>query len=73
MLKTLTATLITLVASSAVQAGTSTPILHDAARLVASSTIHTPEVANKKGSKRVGGSNSKGKGSKYVGGRKGKK
>ena len=30
-----------------------------------------PEVANRKGSHRVGGSNSKGKGSKYVGGRKG--
>lgn len=28
------------------------------------------QVANKKGSKRVGGNNSKGKGSKYVGGRK---
>lgn len=32
-----------------------------------------PQASNKKGSTRVGGSNSKGKGSKYVGGRKGGK
>ena len=32
-----------------------------------------PQAANKKGSTRVGGSNSHGKGSKYVGGRKGGK
>jgi len=31
------------------------------------------EIANRKGSKRVGGKNSKGKGGKYVGGKPGKK
>ena len=39
----------------------------------ADSAVPSRELANRKGSKRIGGSNSKGKGSKYVGGRKGGK
>ena len=73
MLKTLTAVLFALAASSAVQATVISPVLHGASPSAARSTIQTPEVANKKGSKRIGGSNSKGKGSKYRGGSKGKK
>jgi starvation-inducible outer membrane lipoprotein len=36
----------------------------------ASSTTHLPEVEARKGSKRVGGYTSKGKGSRYIGGRR---
>ena len=39
----------------------------------ADSAVPSREMANRKGSKRIGGNNSKGKGSKYVGGRKGGK
>jgi hypothetical protein len=35
-----------------------------------STSVSSPQVANRKGSKRVGGKNSKGKGGKYIGGRK---
>lgn len=73
MLKILTAVLFAFAASSAVQATTISPIRHGVTSSTARSTLQTPEVANKKGSKRVGGSNSKGKGSKYRGGSKGKK
>ena len=72
MLKTLTSTLFALILCSAAQAGTNLPVRGTTHQL-SPSAVQTPEVANKKGSKRVGGSNSKGKGSRYVGGRKGKK
>jgi hypothetical protein len=36
-------------------------------------SVDQVQTANRKGSKRVGGKNSKGKGGKYVGGRPGKK
>jgi hypothetical protein len=38
--------------------------------VVEGSLFSPPQVAGRKGSKRVGGKNSKGKGGKYVGGRK---
>jgi hypothetical protein len=46
------------------------PSVHGFAAFAA---INPVEAANRKGSKRVGGKNSKGKGGKYVGGRPGKK
>jgi hypothetical protein len=41
--------------------------------LTATNHMDRVETANRKGSKRMGGFNSKGKGGKYVGGRPGKK
>lgn len=70
MLQSLIATFGILAASTLGLAGTQAHAAGDAKSASESTIMSQPVTANRNGSKRVGGNNGKGKGSKYVGGRK---